>query len=100
MVARIPEGFFAGLYPKISKQTWMSLNGIAFVVIVGGIDELKSQIVPNCLEYGLADFKYVHISFWMSQSLDGESFFLIVEAPDMFFVFQDGFFEFFWITRA
>ena len=49
MVARIPEGFFAGLYPKISKQTWMSLNGIAFVIVVGGIDELKSQIVPYCL---------------------------------------------------
>lgn len=49
MITRIPEGFFAGLNPKISKQTRMSLNGIAFVIVVGGIDELKSQIVPYCL---------------------------------------------------
>ena len=61
MIAGISEGLFASLHPQISKQGGMGLDGIALIIVIGGIDELKTQVVPNGLEDGLTDGENEHI---------------------------------------
>jgi hypothetical protein len=39
----------------------MGLDGIALIIVIGSIDELKTQVVPNGLEDGLTDGEDEHI---------------------------------------
>ena len=46
MIAGISEGLLAGLNPKVAHKVWMSLDGVSLVVVVSGVDQLETKVVP------------------------------------------------------
>ena len=47
MIAGIAEGLLACLNPQIPEEGGMGLYGVAFVVVVGGVDEFEAKVVPH-----------------------------------------------------
>lgn len=47
MIAGIPEGLFTGFHPQVPEEGGVGLYGVAFVVVVGGVDEFEAQVVPH-----------------------------------------------------
>lgn len=93
MKAGIPEGLLAGFHPQVPEKSGMGLYGVALVVVVGGVDEFETQIVPNGLQDGLANGEDVHVSLRSGHALDGKGAFGEADSPNVLTVIEDGLFE-------
>lgn len=64
MVAGVTKGFLTGLDPQISEEVRMSLDRISLIVVVSGIDQLKSEVIPNWFNNNFIYIEDVHAGFW------------------------------------
>jgi hypothetical protein len=99
VIARIPEGLLARLHPQVSQQRRVRLDRVSLIVVVGRVDQLKAQVVPDRLEDGLVDAENEHAGLRPRHSLYGELSFGEADGPNILLVLEDGLLELLGIAR-